>query len=99
MEAINTIEQALERAIVSGQAAEKAIEARDSKQAPALVYETLHMTLEALALCARAGQLNSLQNLLPNAVYYVRVLNAFDKSPFDEIEKISIGSSVGAEQE
>lgn len=97
MEAMNqeVITEALMRAETAGQAADKAMDARDAKQAPALLFETLSLTLEALAMCARAGQINALENLLPNAVYYVRVIQALSVSPFDAVKKIGIGSSIG----
>lgn len=97
MEVMNQelITKALERAETAGQASNKAIEARDAKQAPALIYETLTLTLEALAMCARAGRLNPLENLLPNAIYYVRVIQALEVSPFDAVKKIGLGSSIG----
>lgn len=88
------ITAALERAEVASAAAQKAIDARDIKQAPALIYEVLGLTLEALTLCARAGQLNALDNLVPNVTFYVRVLNALNADPFDAVRKIGIGSSL-----
>lgn len=93
------ITEALERAEVAAQATDKALEAHDAKQAPALIYETLTLTLEALALCARAGQINPLENLLPNAVFYVRILQTLSADPFTAVSKLKIGSSVGVEPE
>ncbi len=90
------INAALERAEVSAQVAQRAIDARDTKSAPALIEETLAHTLDALALCARDGRLNVLENLLPNAVYYVRVLGALNADPFDAVRKIGCGSSINA---
>lgn len=86
---------ALERAEIAGHAAQKAIDARDAKQAPPLIYEVLTHTLDALALCARAGELNALQNLAPNVTYYVRVLTALAADPFDAVQRIGLGSSIG----
>lgn len=91
--------QALERAEVASTAAQRAVDARDAKQAPGLIYETLVHTLEALALAARAGQLGVLQNLTPNAVFYVKVLTALNVDPFDAVRGIGIGSSIGVTPE
>lgn len=88
---------ALYRAEEASRAADAAITARDASQAPALIRETLALTLEALAMSARVGALNPLENLLPNAVYYVRLLQVFEASPFDAIAKVKIGSSIGLE--
>lgn len=71
-------------------------DARDAKQAPGLISETLVHTLEALALAARAGQLSVLQNLTPSVTFYVKVLTKLAADPFDGVNAISIGSSIGA---
>ncbi len=90
------ITEALNLAEVSSAAAQKAIDARDINHAPPLIYETLAHTLEAMALAARHGELGVLQNLMPSATFYVKVLTKLAADPFDGVNAIDIGSSIGA---
>ncbi len=89
------IAAAFERAEIAHRAAEKAIDARDAKQAPPLIYETLVHTLEAMTMCARAGVLNPLENITPSVTFYVRVLQLIAEAKFDDVAKLKIGSSIG----
>lgn len=89
------ITQALERCETAHAAAEAAIIAKDAKQAPPLVFEALAVTLDALALCSRANVINPIENLLPSAVYYVRLLQTLAIDPFDLAQRLTVGSSIG----
>lgn len=91
------LEAVLERATVAAMAADKAVETRDLKRAAPAVRQVLKLTCEAMALCSPA-QLNVLQNLMPNAVFYTRVLSELAVDPFDAVARLKIGSSIGVAQ-
>lgn len=90
------LETVLERATVAAIAADKAVESRDLKRAIAAVSKCNALTCEALALGSAQGQLNMVQNLMPNAVFYTRVLSELAVDPFDAVARLKIGSSINA---
>ncbi len=90
------LEATLERATLASVEAEKAVEARDLKRAIAAVSKCNALTCEALAMGSAQGQLGMVQNLMPNAVYYTRVLSELSVDPFDAVSRLTIGSSIQA---
>ena len=91
-----TLEATLERAATASVEAEKAVASRDLRRAIKAVSKVNAITCAALALGAQQNKLGLVQNLMPNAVYYTKVLSELSVDPFEAVERLRVGSSIMA---